>query len=992
MQSNKRRRGNDTGAKRGQARTTSSYSNIRTGTRQSQPSRTATQLSRRTLGTSVAPLNVPTRASSNQSELSSHTFRGDDEAPSVVTHVAPDQAAIMDEEALSEVVMALNVTDKGSVGCVYYVARHAKLCFMEDVQAGGSDVVDALKLFIDPTVILVSTKCNDEVIHCLDPELRNQRASVDGRSDQTRLPYLLECRPNSEFNYATGKAKLLSLRIGQLDGPAVTYIVPGDAVATDEHFDGHEAEHSGSQNALLRLSGLINMDSRLTVGCVGAVLTYLQRRKAATFLPGDRDAEAVFPIDTIEMFSLGGSMFINAETLLSLQITSTEAHPNVQQQGPSSKNWSRGSKEGLSVYGLFHHLAKTGQGRRLLRQIFLRPSLNMEVIDERHRMISALLVPENTGVLSRLINALGGVKDMRSVLLDLRKGVSRGVNQGRAIAPSVWTSLRQFTFSALDLTDALGEATGLQRLVIPQKIAERFDKQRLAEVGALISNIVDFDMSREAKRTVVLNGINDELDEAKHTYEAIEDMLSHVAEDIARNVPEDLESKVNVIFFPQIGFLISIEHEEGATPVSYEGPNPEQHWEKMFTSSTHAYYKNSNTMELDDEYGDIWGRILDMEIEIIQNTAQRVLEYEHIINIASDICGELDAIVALTRGAEQYKLTKPDMTEQNVVKIDGGRHILQELTVPAFVPNGTYLLGGCGDEQAEDPRECKISADPRIRRPLPPDAPSMLLLTGPNYSGKSIYLKQVAIIVYLAHIGSFVPARYSTIGLTDAILTRVSTRETVSRIQSACMIDLQQASIALAIATRRSLLIIDEFGKGTECDDGAGLAAGVFEHLLQRGAHCPKVLGATHFHEIFESGFLPSRPALGFSHMEVEVHDEQSEAENRITYLYNLRSGRSSSSYGTLCAAMNGIEAPVTERADKLIELAARGEDLVEACAQLPAAEMAELAVAEETAREFLMHEAFDDPRRILDDLLSLQVSIETTTETRDASCSLSNA
>ena len=92
----------------------------------------------------------------------------------------------------------------------------------------------------------------------------------------------------------------------------------------------------------------------------------------------------------------------------------------------------------------------------------------------------------------------------------------------------------------------------------------------------------------------------------------------------------------------------------------------------------------------------------------------------------------------------------------------------------------------------------------------------MLLLTGPNYSGKSVYLKQIALIVYMAHVGCFVPAERATIGLTDKILTRISTRETVSKIQSAFMIDLQQVSCAINLATRRSLLIIDEFGKGTE--------------------------------------------------------------------------------------------------------------------------------------------------------------------------------
>jgi len=134
----------------------------------------------------------------------------------------------------------------------------------------------------------------------------------------------------------------------------------------------------------------------------------------------------------------------------------------------------------------------------------------------------------------------------------------------------------------------------------------------------------------------------------------------------------------------------------------------------------------------------------------------------------------------------------------------------------------------------------------------------MLVLTGPNYSGKSVYLKQVALIVYMAHVGCFVPADSAKIGLTDKILSRVTTRETVSRVQSAFMIDLQQISLALSLATRRSLLIIDEFGKGTESSDGAGLACAVMEYLLSLGSERPKVIGATHFHGILASYMLGS--------------------------------------------------------------------------------------------------------------------------------------
>lgn len=179
-------------------------------------------------------------------------------------------------------------------------------------------------------------------------------------------------------------------------------------------------------------------------------------------------------------------------------------------------------------------------------------------------------------------------------------------------------------------------------------------------------------------------------------------------------------------------------------------------------------------------------------------------------------------------------------------------HILQELTVSSFVANDTSIAGGPGapqfidgDSESFSQRRTGTSTGYTYSHT---DGPSTLILTGPNYSGKSVYLKQVALIVFMAHVGCFVPAESAKIGVTDKILSRVTTRETVSRVQSAFMIDLQQISLALSQATRRSLLVIDEFGKGTDSSDGAGLACAVFEHLLSLGEECPKVIGATHFH------------------------------------------------------------------------------------------------------------------------------------------------
>ena len=346
----------------------------------------------------------------------------------------------------------------------------------------------------------------------------------------------------------------------------------------------------------------------------------------------------------------------------------------------------------------------------------------------------------------------------------------------------------------------------------------------------------------------------------------------------------------------------------------------------------------------------------DEELAIVMEVADMVVEHEESITYALELYGELDSLLALSLAAEKYGWVAPEITASNIIHIVDGRHPLQDLLVPAFIPNSCRLAGGSGcSDGADQDTQGIVLEDFRSSTTggINQDNPSMLILTGPNNSGKSVYMKQVALIVYLAHIGSFVPAARATIGLTDRILTRIATRETVTKDESAFMVDVKQAAFSMNFATRRSLLLIDEFGKGTTAENGSALLTAYLMYFLELGVERPKVLVGTHFHEIFESGLLEGHEGVAMAHMEVRLDLKAQDIEDQITFLHRMLPGRGPSSLGIMCAELNGIPSHVLDRAEDIVELLDMNEDLG-AIFSLASQNTAEVKKARAVVKRFL--------------------------------------
>lgn len=297
------------------------------------------------------------------------------------------------------------------------------------------------------------------------------------------------------------------------------------------------------------------------------------------------------------------------------------------------------------------------------------------------------------------------------------------------------------------------------------------------------------------------------------------------------------------------------------------------------------FYRTSKTRELDNLLGDIYHKILDMERAITGDLVSHILLFSTHLLKAVNFAAELDCYLSLAMVARQNNYVRPILTTESLLDIQNGRHVLQEMTVDTFIPNSTKILD-----------------DGRIN-----------IITGPNYSGKSIYIKQVALIVFLSHIGSFVPADAATVGLTDRIFCAMGSKLMTAE-QSTFMIDLHQVGMMLRQATSQSLCLLDEFGKGTLTEDGIGLLGGTINHFVTCDDP-PKVLACTHLTEMFNEKCLPKSEKIKFYTMSVLRPDNSCTDVEDIVFLYRLVPGNALLSYGLHCALLAGVPEETIKRA-----------------------------------------------------------------------------
>ncbi|KAH7281533.1 hypothetical protein KP509_36G052100 [Ceratopteris richardii] len=624
---------------------------------------------------------------------------------------------------------------------------------------------------------------------------------------------------------------------------------------------------------------MMNINNEIEVRAAGGLLETLQEEMLIDLVKHNDQEPNMLHIQSIAEISMDQFLTLDFNTYCALQIFQSDKHPSDMGIGKA--------KEGFSLFGIFADRCATLMGRHLLRTWFLRPIVDMDIINNRLDFIAIFLHLDE--IVAALQQSLRHVKDIPRLLKKFSSPSSLSTQND-------WKQLLQTIGSFIHLQDLMEISRSqrhskhaIQNLRLLQKI-QSIPMEDLVSLNDVVAATLDFDQScGESSDMLISRGICEEVASFELKRLPMRDVCIYIG---------------SIVYLPQIGYLMCLSGKKLEDKVLQNLPDFEFVFSSGSMDEEECFYRTMKTKELDVMLGDIHHKILDMERAILRDLEFRVLDSTSLLITVSDIIAELDCLLAFTSIAREQKYVRPYLTEQNVITITNGRHPMQELFLHTFVPNDTKCM----------------------------NTGHINIITGPNYSGKSVYVRQVALISFLAHIGSFVPAEEATIGFIDRIFSVMAYKHAVTVEESTFMIDLHKVAIMLRNCTEKSLCILDEFGKGTLIIDGIGILCSTLQYFANF-QYSPRVFACTHFSEVFDETLLSKNENIQFFTMSVldGGYTEGKESQD-VVFLYRLTPGKVLPSYGLKCAELAGIPQVIINRAKTMVELIQDGRPIGRNC------------------------------------------------------------
>jgi len=502
----------------------------------------------------------------------------------------------------------------------------------------------------------------------------------------------------------------------------------------------------------------------------------------------------------------------------------------------------------------------TGMGARLLRAWMMRPSVDAAEIEKRYDAV---------GELAASAVALESVHDSFDGIFDIERLLSK-IAIGTA-SPRELNSLR----SSIGCLPRVAAAVSKLKTGRFDDLHQRLDL--LEDLHSMLARaIADDPPPTMMDGGVIRDGFNAPLDELRGLSKSGKTYLAALEiRERERTGISSLKVRFNRVF----GYYIEISNSnKHLVPNDYDRKQTLVGAERYTTPELKEYEEKILTAE---------ERILEIEKQLFQEIRTGVSNEAARIRHSAAVIAELDVLASFARVAQSYGYSRPQIAVNNELVIRKGRHpvievLAEQQRADRFVPNDLYM---------------NDSTD------------QILVITGPNMGGKSTYLRQAALLVILAQMGSFVPAQLLKYPLADRIFTRIGASDNLTRGRSTFMVEMTETALILNSATSRSLIVLDEIGRGTATFDGLSLAWAVIEHIQSRIQ--AKTIFATHYHELTElADLLP-----GIKNLHVTVK----ESENRIIFLRTVEAGPANRSYGIEVARLAGIPSSVTERAREIL-------------------------------------------------------------------------